>query len=82
MIPQPRGVVISWMLQNGPAESAGLRVGDLIARIDGLDAQGLTMSDCVQRLRGPEGSRVSVSVSREGEGTIEVLITRKNVVRN
>lgn len=82
LIPQPRGVVISWMLQNGPAESAGLHVGDLIARIDGLDAQGLTMSDCVQRLRGPEGSRVSVSVSREGEGTIEVLITRKNVVRN
>ncbi len=82
LIPQPKGVVISWLLQNGPAESSGLHVGDVIARIDGLDAQGLTMSDCVQRLRGPEGSRVSVSVSREGEGTIEVLITRKNVVRN
>jgi protocatechuate 3,4-dioxygenase beta subunit len=82
LIPQPKGVMISWMLPGGPAESAGLHVGDLIAKIDGLDAQGLTMSDCVQRLRGAEGSRVSVRVVREGEGTIEVLITRKNVVRN
>ncbi|MFO0756807.1 MAG: carboxypeptidase regulatory-like domain-containing protein [Byssovorax sp.] len=82
LVPQPKGVIISWMLQNGPAQDAGLRVGDVISRIDGLDAQGLTMSDCVQRLRGPEGSRVSVTVTREGEGTVEVLITRKNVVRN
>ncbi len=81
LIPQPRGVAISWLVPNGPAQAAGLQVGDVLARIDGLDAQGMALSDCVQRLRGPEGSRVSVVVSREGSGSVEVLVTRKNIVR-
>lgn len=81
LIPQPRGVMISWLVPNGPAKASGLQVGDIISKIDGLDAQGLTMSDCVQRLRGPEGSRVSVLVTREGAGSVEVLLTRKNIVR-
>jgi Carboxypeptidase regulatory-like domain/PDZ domain len=81
LVPQPKGVIISFALPGGPADGAGLRVGDMIQKIDGLDAQGLTMSDCIQRLRGPEGSRVLVAVAREGEGTVEVLITRKNIVR-
>ncbi len=53
LIPQPRGVAISWLVPNGPAQAAGLQVGDVLARIDGLDAQGMALSDCVQRLRGP-----------------------------
>ena len=81
LMPQPRGVVISWLVPGGPAQAAGLQMGDLIAKIDGIDAQALTMSDCVQRLRGPEGSRVTVVVAREGAGSIEVVVTRKNIVR-
>lgn len=81
LVPQPRGVAISWLVPNGPAEAAGLQVGDVIARIDGIDAQSMAMSDCVQRLRGPEGSRVSVVVSREAAGSVEVVVTRKNIVR-
>jgi Carboxypeptidase regulatory-like domain/PDZ domain len=81
LIPQPRGVAISWLVPSGPAQAAGLQVGDVLARIDGLDAQGMALSDCVQRLRGPEGSRVSVVVSREGVGSVEMVVTRKNIVR-
>jgi protocatechuate 3,4-dioxygenase beta subunit len=81
LIPQGRGVTVSWLVPNGPAQAAGLQVGDLISRIDGTDAQGMTMTDCVQRLRGPEGSRVSVVVAREGAGSVEILVTRKNIVR-
>jgi hypothetical protein len=81
LIPHPRGVAISWLVPGGPAQTSGLQTGDVFSRIDGVDAQTLTMSDCVQRLRGPEGSRVTVVVAREGAGSIEVVVTRKNIVR-
>ncbi|MEO5729901.1 MAG: carboxypeptidase regulatory-like domain-containing protein [Byssovorax sp.] len=81
LVPQARGVMVSWLVPNGPAQAAGLQVGDIISRIDGTDAQGMAMTDCVQRLRGPEGSRVAVVVAREGAGSVEILVTRKNIVR-
>ena len=81
LMPQPRGVAISWLVPGGPAQASGLQMGDLFTKIDGVDALTLTMSDCVQRLRGPEGSRVTVVVAREGAGAIEVVVTRKNIVR-
>lgn len=79
LAPQPKGVTISFLIPGGPAAGADLRNGDVITRIDGVDAQGLSMSDCVQRLRGPEGSRVTVRVSRD-EQIIDVTMTRKVVV--
>ena len=81
LLPQARGVMVSWLVPNGPAQAAGLQVGDIISRIDGTDAQSMAMTDCVQRLRGPEGSRVAVVVAREGAGSVEILVTRKNIVR-
>jgi len=79
LVPQAKGIIVSWLTPGGPAQQAGLRPGDVIHRIDGVDANSLTLSDCIQRLRGPEGSRVLVSVRREGEAVSEVMITRKNL---
>jgi hypothetical protein len=76
----PEGVAISFVIPGGPVDRAGLRNGDVITRIDGLDAQGLSMSDCVQRLRGPEGSRVFVSVKRGGQ-IVDATLTRELIVR-
>jgi protocatechuate 3,4-dioxygenase beta subunit len=73
------GVTIAALVEGGPAERAGLEKGDRIVRVDGADATGMTMADCVQRLRGLEGTRVSVGVERDGQ-RIEVTITREVVV--
>ena len=81
LVPQGGGVAVSWLVANGPAQGAGLQVGDLISRIDGTDALGMTLTDCIQRLRGPEGSRVAITVAREGAGSVEIVVTRKNIVR-
>jgi hypothetical protein len=79
LAPSPEGVVISSVIQGGPAESAGLRIGDVVARIEGADALGLPLSDCMQRLRGPEGSRVLVGVKRD-QRIIDMMITRQLIV--
>jgi len=80
LLPTPDGVTIAGLVEGAPAERAGLQRGDRIVRIDGADATGLALPDCVQRLRGAAGTRVSVTVDREGQ-PLEVTITREVVVR-
>jgi protocatechuate 3,4-dioxygenase beta subunit len=81
LAPGSQGVLIAGLVDGGPAERAGIQRSDRILRIDGADATSMTVSDCVQRLRGPEGSRVSISLAREGSGDVEVTVVRATIVR-
>ncbi len=74
------GVTIAGLIEGGPAVSAGLAQGDVIVRIDGENARELPLADCIQRLRGPAGTRVTVGVEREGR-VLEVTMRRDIVVR-
>lgn len=81
LAPSPAGVVIASVIENGPAANAGLKRGDRFVRIDGVSALEMPLSDAIQRLRGPEGSRVSVTVARDGEGNVEVTVVRARIER-
>ncbi|HLE29504.1 MAG TPA: S41 family peptidase [Anaerolineales bacterium] len=50
-----------------PAEAAGLRPGDLIIKVDGVDVAGLGEFEIISRVRGPEGTTVHLTIQREGE---------------
>ena len=69
------------LVPGGPAEKAGLLRGDRVARIDGESAADFTVADAIQRLRGPEGTRVRVGVAREGGASVEVTLMRETIVR-
>jgi hypothetical protein len=73
------GVSIGSLIPGSPAEKAGIHVNDRIARIDGTDAESFTVSDCLQRLRGPEGSRVAIGLNRDGH-RLEITVTRGLIV--
>lgn len=49
-----------------PADRMGLRAGDRIIKIDGVSAIGITNDQVFKRLRGPEGSQVTITVQRPG----------------
>jgi carboxyl-terminal processing protease len=62
-------VVDKWLtvvqpLEETPAMRAGLRAGDKIIEIDGVSTQGITVDDAVDKLRGPEGSEVTLTIVR------------------
>jgi carboxyl-terminal processing protease len=50
-----------------PAREAGIQPGDLIVGINGEDVRGQDVSQVITKIRGPEGSEVSVTIEREGE---------------
>ncbi len=49
-----------------PADAAGMQSGDFITHVDGESLLGLTLDDAVDRMRGPVGSEIIITVVREG----------------
>ncbi len=54
-------------IEGSPAWLAGVRSGDIIVKIDGVSAAGLGIDDAARKLRGAEGTKVQITVRREGE---------------
>ncbi|MGR3717387.1 MAG: S41 family peptidase, partial [Thermohalobaculum sp.] len=64
-------------IDDTPAANAGLKSGDYITHIDGESVLGLTLSDAVDKMRGPIGSEIVITISREGaEEPFDVTIVR------
>ncbi|MDD3815732.1 MAG: S41 family peptidase [Desulfocapsaceae bacterium] len=53
-------------IEETPADRAGLKAKDLIIKIDGEPTQSITPIDAIKKLRGPKGSKVILSIHREG----------------
>jgi len=66
---------IEEVFPGSPAERAGLAVGDLIIEIAGVDTATLDQQGVIERLRGPPGTRVNITV-RRGRSTFPVTLTR------
>ena len=50
-----------------PAAKAGIKSGDRIAGIDGTSIAGLPLNDAIDKMRGPAGSKITLTILREGE---------------
>jgi len=54
-------------IDDTPADAAGIEAGDFITHVDGESVLGLTLDEAVDRMRGPVGSEIVITVVREGE---------------
>lgn len=72
-------LVVVAPIAGSPAEAAGVQSGDVILAVDGVSVNGSTISDQVGKVRGPEGTDVTLSL-RRGEEELELTITRAEIV--
>ena len=67
-------------ISGGPSEALGIMPGDRIIKINGKDAIGITDEEVAKKLRGPEGSKVGVTIIRYGvKKPIDYEITRAKI---
>jgi carboxyl-terminal processing protease len=64
--PQSGKVVVIYPIENSPAFRAGIHPGDVITSIDGTSAAGMSSDDVANRLKGPRGTKVNVTMTRVG----------------
>ena len=66
-------------IDDTPADKAGLQPEDLIISVDGFSIVGLTLNEAVDKLRGPIGSNVKITVQRAQDEPFEVDIIRDEI---
>ncbi|MFH1490082.1 MAG: S41 family peptidase, partial [Pseudomonadota bacterium] len=70
-------IIVVSPIEGTPAYEAGLKTGDKIVKIDDKSTMDMTMQDAVKHIRGPKGSKVKLTIMREGEEKpLEFSITR------
>src|SRR3990167_4751895 len=60
-------IIVIAPLKNSPASKAGIMAGDRIIKIDSKETANLSTEDAVQIIRGPKGTRVTLTIFRNGE---------------
>ncbi len=70
--------VISGTLPSSPAAQAGLRAGDQIVKVGDQDTKGITADQATALIQGPNGSKVTLEISRGGS-TFTVTLTRAEI---
>jgi len=66
--------------ENSPAARAGLRFGDRIVKVDGVDATDKPSLEVRDKIRGPRGSIVKLTIERAATGRIETVEITRDVV--
>jgi len=63
-----------------PADRAGIQPGDRIVKIEGQPTKDMTLMDAVRKLRGPKGSKVTISILREGSlEPMDITLVRETI---
>lgn len=73
-------ITVMGVIPNTPAERQGLMTGDRIVAVEGESARGWDDTEAVERLRGPKGTPVSISMGRVGASEpLEFTIVRDEI---
>ena len=82
------GITVSWdkgvvkvisPIDDTPAAKAGIKSGDYIIKIDGEDVEGSTLGKSVEKMRGKVGTKITITILREGEKPFEKTLTREKI---
>jgi carboxyl-terminal processing protease len=63
-----------------PAAKAGVQPGDLIVKIDNETVKGMSLTDAVRKMRGEPGTKITLTVVREGATEPLVLEMKRDII--
>ena len=72
-------IVIISPLKKSPAETAGVRAGDFINKVNDVSTNSWTLSEAVSKIRGPKNTKVKLTLERNSK-EIEVTIVRQQII--
>jgi len=67
-------------IEGTPADKAGLKAGDRILKIDGKTTKNMSLTEAVKKLRGPRGTKVTISILREGWAEVKDFALVRDVI--
>lgn len=74
-------IIVIAPLKGTPAERQGIRPGDAILKIDGKDTIGMTLPEAVSKIRGPKGTKVTLTILHEKvEKPIDISLSRDTIL--
>jgi carboxyl-terminal processing protease len=72
-------IIVENIVPDGPADKAGVQQDDLITAIDGVSTKGITVQQASAKLRGKEGTSISLTLNRDGATQPAISITRAKI---
>lgn len=67
-------------LDDSPALKAGILAGDRVLKINGEPTTSLSIEEAVDRIRGPKGTEVTLSIFRNGEEEIREITVKRDTI--
>jgi carboxyl-terminal processing protease len=68
-------------IEDTPAFKAGIKAGDQILKIDDKYTKDLTITDAVKRMRGPKGTKVTITIMREGFEKVKEFTLERDIIQ-
>jgi len=68
-------------IEDTPAYRAGVKAGDRIIKINEESTKGLSLMECVKRLRGPKGTQVTITILREGVSQMQDITITRDIIK-
>lgn len=66
-------------MEDSPSTIAGVKAGDKILKVDGVETKGWTLDDTVSKIRGPKGTTVTLTLQSEDGQIRDVAIVRDTI---
>jgi carboxyl-terminal processing protease len=66
-------------IDDTPAAKAGIQANDLIIKLDGIEVQGMTLNQAVDKMRGAIGSPITLTIVRSNKEPFEVKLNRAEI---
>jgi carboxyl-terminal processing protease len=68
-------------IDDTPAQKAGLKAGDLVVKLDDKPVKGMSLADAVKMMRGEPGSKILLTVVREGAETPLKFTIARDIIK-